>query len=507
MKKQNYNILFVSFCIIGGKLISFLFNAICGYYYGAGTISDAFIMAHSIPTLLFEGISAALITCYIPLYFNYKKDNSELICNFNSNLTSISFFLSIALTIFYFIFRHPINNLYANGFDESKLALLDKFSAIIIWSVPFIGVNSILRAYLQVNNHKALSSTSQLISYSVLIIFLIVFFPNPLSLAWGTLFGNILCFIIFLIAAKAKGYEYKIYLSLKDNYIKPLAIMVTPIICSTLVSDLASIVDKFFASYYSEGIVTSLTYGYQLSFAIQGIVSTSLLIIVYPEMAKSVAQKNLERLNNQIYSCIEIITWIVLPLITGGIVLAYPLIDLLFGHGNFSDNNVRTTAFIFSGYILGVLPMSIKHVGDRTCFALGKTRLAMITTIIIVISNIILDATLPLYFGYIGLVIATDISILIGCITVFLFIRTTSSNLSLRKLLFTMVRPLLSSVIMGIFVSFTYNLICENSPFATYHTVLILSICICAGIISYLGISILFFKHRVFAVISDIKKL
>lgn len=507
MKKQNYSVLFVSFCIVGGKLISFLFNAICGYYYGAGTISDAFIMAHSIPTLLFEGISAALITCYIPLYFNYKNDNSELMCNFNSNLTSISFFLSIALTIFYFIFRHQINNLYANGFDESSLALLDKLSAIIIWSVPFIGVNSILRAYLQVNDHKALSSASQLISYSVLIVFLIVFFPDPLSLAWGTLFGNILCFIIFLIVAKKNGYKYKVYFSLKDNYVKPLTIMVAPIICSTLASDLASIVDKFFASYFSEGIVTSLTYGYQLSFAIQGIVSTSLLIVVYPEMSKSIAQKDLDSFNNQIYSCIEIITWVVLPIIAGGIVLANPLIDILFGHGNFSDYNVETTAFIFSGYLLGVLPMSLKHVGDRTCFALGKTRLAMITTIIIVVFNIILDAILQLYLGYMGLVIATDLSILIGCIAIFLLLRKTSSNLSLKKLLFTIARPLLSSVLMGILVFLTYNWLDEILSSGVYHSLLILSICICVGILSYFGINILLFKRKVFSVISDIKKL
>lgn len=504
MKKINYSILFVSSCIVSGKLISFLFNAICGYYYGAGTISDAFIMAHSIPTLLFEGISAALITCYIPLYFKYKKDNPELIRNFNSNLTNISFSLSIALTVFYFVFRHQINSLYANGFDESSLALLDKFSAIIIWSVPFIGVNSILRAYLQVNNHKALSSTTQLISYSVLIIFLIVFFPNPLSLAWGTLFGNILCFIIFLIAAKTNGYKYKVYFSLKDNYVKPLAIMVAPIICSTLASDLASIVDKFFASYFSEGIVTSLTYGYQLSFAIQGIVSTSLLIVVYPEMSKSIAKRDLYSFNNQIYSCIEIITWIVLPLITGGIVLAHPLIDILFGHGNFTDYNVKTTTLIFSGYLLGVLPMSLKHVGDRACFALGKTHLAMIATIIIVISNIILDAILPLYFGYMGLVIATDISILIGCITVFLLIRKPSSNLSLKKLLFSIARPLVSCAVMGMLVFLTYNWLNGISSIGIYNTVLI---CICVGIISYFGISILLFKQRVFTVISDIKKL
>lgn len=505
MEKRNNDVLLVPVIIVGGKIINFLFNALLGFYYGAGVISDAFIMAHTIPTILFDGVATALISCYIPIQRELSHESPEKIEKFNSNVTSIAVVSSLLICVLYYFFRHQFNKMYANGFDEYALGVLDRYSAIMIWSLPFIGACSIFRAHLQVANHKSLSSMTQIISYIVLIFSLVTFFPNDMSLAWATLAGNVLCFCVFLVYALKSGYRYRIFFSLKEDYIRTLFLMIVPIVFSTLVSELASIVDKFFASNYPNGIITSLTYGYQLSFALQGIVSTSLLIVVFPGLADKAAKKDFDGMNNTVYWCVELISWLVIPIVIGGIILAHPIISILFGHGSFSEQNVNTTAVVFSGYLFGVLPMCFKHVGDRVCFALKRTNLAMIATIITVGLNIILDIVMRKYWGYFGLVIATDISILVGSVTIFLLIKTESSDISVKKLLNALIRPLMSGALMGIVVYMIYCVL-QKHGFWAERPILEVVLCVLSGMFSYVIIVFITYRRRIERLLKPLRR-
>lgn len=505
MQKINRDVLLVPIIVLGGKIISFLFNALLGFYYGAGVISDVFIMAHTIPTILFDGVATALILCYIPIQRTLSYESPEKIKDFDSNITSISIVFSLIISALYFVFRHQFNKMYANGFNEHMLEILDSYTAIMIWSVPFIGACSIFRAYLQVINHKSLSSMGQIISYAILILVLIFYPSEDLSLAWAALLGNVVCFCFFLLFALKTGYRYRLYISFKEDYIRTIFQMILPIVFSTLVSELNSIVDKFFASYYPNGIITSLTYGYQLSFSIQGIVSTSLLLVVFPSLADKVAKKEIDGTNNLLYWCIEMIGWVVVPIIIGGIILAHPIINILFGHGNFTEQNVNTIAIVFSGYLLGVLPMCIKHVGDRLCLAMKKTNLTTIATVVTVGLNIVLDLILKKRWGYFGLVIATDISIFIGSVTLFFLIKKEARSISIKKILKTMTGPFVSGSVMGIIV---YIVFCSIQKYNMWDekTIFAVLICVLSGMISYLIIAFLMYGRRIKVLMTTLRQ-
>ena len=89
MLKNILKICAVPFVIILSKLSCFVFDALLGAYYGAGIASDAFLMAYSLPTILFEGIATAILTCYIPIYNSFKCKEPEKINDFSSNIFNI----------------------------------------------------------------------------------------------------------------------------------------------------------------------------------------------------------------------------------------------------------------------------------------------------------------------------------------------------------------------------------------------------------------------------------
>ena len=501
MNLKNKDILLVPILIITGKLLSFVFNVFLGSYYGAGKISDAFIVAHTIPTILFEGVATAFISCYIPIQRTLIHKSPERINDFNSNMTSISLLLSVVVTVIYYLFHHQINSVYAHGFDEKSLGLLDKYSSILVWSIPFIGAYCIFRAHLQVSEKKTVSSLSQAVLYIVLIIAVLWFYPNDIALSWATLLGNIMCFCIFIFYAARSGYRYRPYISFNEDYIKTMLLMIFPIFFSTLAAELASIVDKYFASQYSDGIITSLTYGYQLSFAMQGIVSVSVLIVVFPNLSDKAALGDYLGMNSIMYKCIELISWVIMPIVAGGIVLSKPIISIMFGHGKFSENSVNITALVFSGYLFGVLPMCIKHVGDRICYAMKKTKLAMLTAFITVGANIVLDYLMSIIWGYMGLVAATGISIMVGTIASLLLIKKENNELILFRIINDALKPLLVSIMMGIFIFFGHKYVFSQMPL-----LLALISTVVFGILIYIGLSMLLFMGRVKAIVSFLRK-
>lgn len=496
MFKKILKICAVPFVIILSKLSCFVFDALLGAYYGAGITSDAFLMAYSLPTILFEGIATAILTCYIPIYNSFKCKEPEKINDFSSNIFNISLIFGIIISVLFIIFRKVILGIYAHGFSQEAMRLLNDYAVIIIWSIPFIASYSIFKAYLQIQNAKAISAIAQVVSYVVLIIALLLTFPSDIKLAWAAVMGHMVSFGVLLLFAFGKGFKYCPVLSLRQDYLKTMAIMIFPVFVSSVVSEVNSVADKFFASHYEAGIITSMTYGYKLSFSIQGIVSSSLVIIAYSSFTEKAAQNDMAGLNSQLYKCIQIVSWTVFPLVIGGIVIAGPIIQLVYGHGNFSGNSVNITKTIFSVYLLGVMPMCMKHIGDRICCALQRTDLAMYTALITVGVNIFLDIAMSKRMEYIGLVWATGIAILAGSIAVFIMLKTVDNKLSLRQVVKELIKPFVLSLIMGICVWIIQEMLSKTQLYRMKNGLFGVMICVLTGAAIYLGMSIALYKKK-----------
>lgn len=59
---------------IASKLIGFLRELTLSYFYGASDISDAYLIALTIPSVIFSFIGTGLVTSYIPLYSSIEQE-------------------------------------------------------------------------------------------------------------------------------------------------------------------------------------------------------------------------------------------------------------------------------------------------------------------------------------------------------------------------------------------------------------------------------------------------
>ena len=95
-KTATYTIILMVTTVFA-KILGFARELSLAYVYGASAISDAYVVAFSIPTIIFAGIGAAIMTGYISVYTDLQPQGAEKVKMFNNNVITIIFIMSLVV--------------------------------------------------------------------------------------------------------------------------------------------------------------------------------------------------------------------------------------------------------------------------------------------------------------------------------------------------------------------------------------------------------------------------
>lgn len=113
-------ILLMIFTIIS-KISGFFRDITLAFFYGTSEISDVFLLAISIPGVIFGVIAAGISTGYIPLYSRITNNLNEHAGNqFTNNLINILLVISTVIVVLSLIFTELIVKVFAIGFLKGK---------------------------------------------------------------------------------------------------------------------------------------------------------------------------------------------------------------------------------------------------------------------------------------------------------------------------------------------------------------------------------------------------
>jgi len=244
-------------------------------------------------------------------------------------------------------------------------------------------------------------------------------------------------------------------------------------------------IDKTLASTIEEGGISALTYASRLNDFVQGIFVLSFVTVMFPYISKMVAQHNTEELKKSINEVISSVIIIVVPASVGIMILAEPIVKLLFGHGHFDKHAIEMTTKALFYYSIGMIGYGIREVLNRTFYSLQDSKTPMFNAGIAVLINIVLNIILSKYMGISGLALATSISALICSILLAIHLQRKIGSFGLLKISTTFSKVCLSSAGMGIIIYFL------NLMLVDWNILIKMFIVICAGIIVYFLLIIL----------------
>lgn len=485
------------------KITSLLKEIVFSYYYGASSITDAYIISLTIPAVIFALIGAGIATGYIPLYnkINSEKGKDAAI-EFTNNVLNFVLMICTAIVGLVFLFTEPLIFLFASGFEGETLEMAILFTRISIVSVYFTGMLYIMDANLQVNDAYKVPQLA------VIPMILITTASIAVSATYGVyilVYGSVLAVIvqalIVIVYAYKKGYYYKFKVNFKDFYLKRMIVLSLPVIIGSSIYQLNIIIDRTIASQIAEGGISALNYAFKIETFITGLFVVSIVTVMYPSISRMAVAHNFKGMKEALSKSITAISLFVIPATVGVMIFSQPIIKLVFGRGEFGNEAVAMTSISLLFYSIGMIGVGIHSTLVKAFYSLEDTKTPMLISSTSVIINITFNIILSRFLGVGGLALATSIAALTGAGLMFYCLRRKIGALGARQMIISVAKISLSAAIMGIGAKLIFEAL---TPAIHQNIALLLSIA--AGAAIYFTV-ILFLKiDDVTVIVNELKK-
>lgn len=472
------------------KIIGFSRDLVLAYFYGTSNISDAYLISLTIPIVLFSFIGAGIIAAYIPIYSSLEKEEGEKSAFlYTSNLISIALALCLVLFTLSFIFAEQLVGLFASGFSPDTMAIAVSFTRISMISIFFSGMVYIFQSLLQVRNKFYIPALVGL-PLNAVFLFSIVYskFSNIYVLAIGSVVATIAQFLFLYPFVRKIGYHYKPILNIFDKNIKEMGRIAFPVLIGVSVNEINVLVDRTLASRIVVGGISSLTYANRLNGFVVNIFVITIATVLFPVISKMAAESNMLGLKNAVSKSINAVSLILVPATIGFMIFSRPIIQLLYGRGEFTEFAVIMTSSALFFYSIGMIGYSYREIIAKAFYSLKDSSTPMKNATFGVIVNIILNIILSRYLGISGLALATSISSTLTCILLFISLRKKIGSFGIKQISTSFMKVLFASILMAILSYISFNLM---GPYVSETIALLLAIVI--GSLIYF-IAIVFMK-------------
>ena len=440
------------------KVFGFGRDLVLSAFYGATMYSDVYLVSLDISRLVFQVIGTAISTTYIPLFFDNIKEGGDKKGNyFTNNVLNITISIGIAISIFAFIFAKPLAKIFASGFNAQALDLTVRFTRIILFGTIFSGLSKIMQSYLQSKGEYYISGMIGF-PFNVIIIISIVLskYFGLYILPIGAFLALASQFFFQIPRSKKRGYKYSFVYNPKDRYIKDMMILTMPVMIGVGASQINTMVDRTLASQLAVGSISAMKYADRLNTFVLGLFISSITIVIYPMLSKLKSEKQHDKFNEYIKKVINVVILMILPITAIAIVLAEPIVVVLFERGAFDNSATQMTSTALVFYSVGLIGLSLKNVIANVFYSIQDTKTPMYNGVIAVSINIVLNLILVKYMGISGIALATSISSII-CVLILLFsLRKKVQGIDFKSMAFTFVKSIFATFVMGIFIKTIY---------------------------------------------------
>jgi putative peptidoglycan lipid II flippase len=370
---------------------------------------DAFAAANRVSETLFTLIAAgALGSAFLPTFtaFLVNNDRASAWRLASSLINLVTLILSLAAVLAAWFAPQIVRYLLAPGLahDPNLFALTVSLLRIQAASAVLFGLGGLVISIL--NAHQiffipqitaAMYQIGQIFGVLVLGRWMGIY-----GLAWGVVIGALLFLVIQLPALlKLKG-DFIFSLGGRNPDVGRVIQLMGPRVFGAAVVQLNFWVNNNLGSRMAEGSIISLTYGFMLMLMAQAAIAQSVAIAALPTFSAQYALGKIDEMRVSLASTLRSMFLLALPATVGLILLARPIVSMLYQRGKFTAITTEMTAWALTWYAAGLLGHSVMEVLTRAFYAQQDTKTPVIIGTIAMGLNVVFSITFARLFDQIG---------------------------------------------------------------------------------------------------------
>lgn len=409
---------------MASRILGLVRDTVIAYYFGAQDAADAYRVAFRIPNLLRDlfaegAMSAAFVPTFTRTLTNEGRARAWQLANSVLNALAI---VTVLLTLLGIFFAPQIVNFFAGDYAAvpGKLPLTIQLTRLMMPFITLVAIAAVLMGILNSLGHFFIPALSPAMFNVATIVIAIVGIPfaptlgiTPIVLvALSTLVGGLGQLALQWRPLRQEGFRYRPVLDTRDPGLRTILLLMGPGTLGLAATQINTLVNTVLATGEGTGAVSWLDLSFRLMYLPIGLFGVSIAAAATPAVSRLVAKGDLDGVRTTVASAITLMLSLNVPATLGLIVLARPIVALIFERGVFTAADTAATAAALQFYALGLVGYSVVRIITPTFYALGHSRIPVIASMSSVALNVVLNVTLVHFIGYRGLALGTSIAAL-----------------------------------------------------------------------------------------------
>src|SRR5216110_2883627 len=446
----------VGLAVLCSRVLGLAREQIFAALFGGGRVMDAFTIAFRIPNLLRDlfaegALSTAFVTVFSRTAALQDTAAAWRLADKVATLTAVS--LS-AITVTGIATAPWLVAALAPGFDPGKAALTVTLTRIMYPFILLVSLAALVMGMLNARNvfgMPAMASSFFNLG-SIVSGVLLGYWLDPrfgaraiLGLAIGTL-----QLVVQLPALRRAGHSFHPDFHWRDPGVRSILRLMGPSVIAASTTQLNVLVNSVFASQLGDGPTFWLTVAFRLMQLPLGIFGVALGTVALPLLARMAATGNTEAFRSELARGMRLTFLMTIPSSIGLMVLAEPIISVLYQHGRFGAHETAESAAALRFYAIGLCGYAALKVLVNAFYALERRRTPMLVSFLAVGLNLALNWTLTVRFnwGHRGLALSTACVATTNFLILYALMRSHLGRLESRAMLALLSKVALASAVL-----------------------------------------------------------
>lgn len=446
------------------RVLGLVRDVVVANLLGAGSAADVFFFANRIPNFLRRLFAeGAFAQAFIPVFTEYKQQENEdelreLIARVSGSLglivTVVTLLGIIASPVVAMIFGTGwfIDWLHdgPNGQKFILASFLLKITFPYLWFITFTGMaGAILNSF----GRFATASFTPVFLNVAMIVAALFYAPHlaqpEVGLAWGVFAGGCLQFAFQIPFLKRLNMLCWPRWGWNHPGVRRIRTLMLPALFGVSVSQINLLFDTFVASFLVSGSISWLYYSDRLLEFPLGLFGIAIATVILPSLSERHVEANPDGFRQTMDWAVRMVALLGIPAMVGMVVLATPMLRVLFMRGAFDASDVLHASHSLIAFSCGLLFFMLIKVLAPGFYARQDTKTPVRYGVISMLSNILLNGIFVVPFGYIGMAMATALSALLNASLLYRgLVKAGIYQISRFSWLF-LLRVAISSLIMG----------------------------------------------------------
>jgi putative peptidoglycan lipid II flippase len=407
--------------LVFSKILGFLKLRLIAQLFGATRELDLFWAAFAIPDTLFNIIIAGSINAaIIPVFSRVLNKKGDVhLAKLFARLNVLFLIGIIFLSLLAFLFANQIGSLLvgkglgiglletAEDITLADVKTLGWLIRIMLLSPIFLGLSSLLSAYLQIYKRFFVTAVAPLV-YNIVVIFIAISFVKyggmgVEGIAWATVFGSVFHFLSQVPAfvklfkkqtlftqnflQEMKGKLFGAKEDLKEVF--DVARLAIPRIIGVVGEQINVFVNTLISFTLSGGALSAYKFAFSLHLFPVQIIGGAMSLVALPNLAEAFSQGKMKIFREIYNKSLQKALFLILPMIAIILVLRLPIVRLAYGVGEFDWWATIITSWCLFLLSFAVLGQVVASLSLRAFYAIHETRLPLLVIFLTIVLNII----------------------------------------------------------------------------------------------------------------------